>query len=68
MIRICLDRTLEQLGMTRYELAKKTGISYPIIDKYYKDKITRYDRNVLLRICQVLNCDLNGVLEWVEEN
>jgi putative transcriptional regulator len=67
MIRICLDRTLEQLGMTRYELAKKTGISYPIIDKYYKDKITRYDRNVLLRICQVLNCDLSGVLEWVEE-
>ena len=38
MICVCLERTLTKAGMTRYELAKKTGISYPIIDKYYKNK------------------------------
>ncbi len=67
MIRVCLERTLAQAGMTRYELAKKAGISYPIIDKYYKNKVTRYDRNVLTRICHVLHCDISGILEWTEE-
>ncbi|MBO5122104.1 MAG: helix-turn-helix transcriptional regulator [Oscillospiraceae bacterium] len=67
MICVCLERTLTKAGMTRYELAKKTGISYPIIDKYYKNKVTRYDRNVLTRICLVLHCDIADILEWTEE-
>ncbi len=67
MIRVCLERTLAKVGMTRYELAKKAGISYPIIDKYYKNKVTRYDRNVLTRICLVLHCDITDILEWTGE-
>ena len=34
MVRICLDRTLQTLNVSRYELAKRTGIQYRIIDNY----------------------------------
>lgn len=39
MIRICLDKTLSKLNISRYELAKRTGIQYQIIDNYYKNKV-----------------------------
>lgn len=67
MIRICLDRTLVRCGVSRYELAKRTGIQYHIIDNYYKNKVKRYDGAVLERICAALDCSIGDVLEYVKE-
>ena len=36
MIRITLDLILKDCNISRYELAKRTGIRYHIIDNYYK--------------------------------
>lgn len=66
-IRVKLDKTLEKLGITRYELAKRTGIQYLNIDNYYKNKVMRYDGYLLARICEALDCDISDVLEIVEE-
>ena len=63
MIRICLDKTLAKFGISRYELAKRAGIQYQIIDNYYKNKIKRYDSFVLERICSALNCDISDIIE-----
>ena len=35
-VQLRIDKTLSKLGITRYELAKETGIRYQIIDNYYK--------------------------------
>jgi len=50
--------------MSRYELAKRTGIQYHIIDKYYKNKVVRYDSFVLDKICTVLNCSISEIIEF----
>ncbi len=67
MIRICLDKTLDKYNISRYELAKRTGIQYQIIDNYYKNKVRRYDGFVLERICIALNCDINEIIEFVKK-
>jgi len=67
MVRVCLERTLQQKSMSRYELAKRTGIQYQIIDNYYKNKVMRYDSYVLERICLALDCGIDDVLEYVKE-
>ena len=67
MIRICLDKALKKYSISRYELAKKTGIQYQIIDNYYKNKVKRYDSFVLERICNFLNCDIKEIIELVKE-
>ncbi|MBQ7046076.1 MAG: helix-turn-helix transcriptional regulator [Clostridia bacterium] len=67
MIRISLDKALEKYGISRYELAKRTGIQYQIIDNYYKNKVKRYDGFVLERICSTLNCDISEIIEFVKE-
>ncbi len=62
MIFLTLDKALEKHQITRYELAKRTGIQYQIIDKYYKNKVKRYDSFVLDRICDALECDIQDIL------
>ncbi len=64
MVRLTLDEKLKQQGISRYKLAKATGIQYQIIDKYYKNNVTRYDSYVLDRICTVLNCNIDELIEF----
>ena len=66
MITLRLDEVLRVRGMTRYELAKRTGIQYQIIDNYYKNRVKRYDSYVLDRICAVLGCGVEDILIYKE--
>ena len=62
MIKLTLDKALQELGISRYELAKRTGIQYQIIDNYYKNKVMRFDRRILEKICVALNCTITDIL------
>ncbi len=64
MIKIILDETLKKLNLTRYELSKRTGIQYQIIDNYYKNKVIRYDSYVLDRVCDALDCKIDDIIEF----
>lgn len=64
MIRITLGKALEKFQITRYELAKRTGIQYQIIDNYYKNKIKRYDSYILDKICTALDCNISDIIEY----
>jgi len=68
MIQLTLDKALKARQWTRYKLAKSTGIQYHIIDKYYKNTVTRYDSYVLDRICEVLECDITDIVEYRNNN
>ena len=64
MVRLTLDKYLDERGITRYELAKKTGIRFHIIDNYYKNKVVRYDSDLLNRMCVALGCDVCALIEY----
>lgn len=68
MIKLTLDRYLQKNNITRYELSKKSGINFPIIDKYYKNKVMRYDSYVLDRICTALNCQIYDIMEYTNND
>jgi len=67
VVRICLDKALDKYNISRYELAKRTGIQYQIIDNYYKNKVKRYDSFVLERICVALDCDIKEIVEFIKK-
>lgn len=67
MIRICLDSVLGKRNITRYELSKRTGIQYQIIDNYFKNKVKRYDSYVLERFCIALDCEIGDILKIEKE-
>lgn len=64
MIRLCLDKALENRKISRYELAKRTGIQYQIVDNYYKNKVKRYDSFILEKICIALDCGIADIIEF----
>ena len=43
MVLLTLEKALDERKISRYELAKRTGIQYQIIDNYYKNKVKRFD-------------------------
>lgn len=67
VVRFCLAEYLDRAGVSRYALAKRTGIQYHVIDSYYKNKVYRLDGYNLGRIIEALDCQLTDILTVVEE-
>ncbi len=66
MVKLTLDKYLNEKHITRYELSKRTGVEYQIIDKYYKNNIVRYDSYILDKICTALDCKISDIIEYVK--
>ena len=66
MIRLKIDKYIDSKGITRYELSKRTGIRFQIVDNYYKNKVVRYDSDILSRICDALGCDISDLIEYTK--
>ena len=67
MVRLTLNEYLDGQKITRYELAKRSGIRFQIIDNYYKNKVVRYDSDVLDRICLSLNCKIEDIIVYKDD-
>ena len=67
-IRLTLKEKLEESGITRYQLSKMTEIQYQTIDKYYKNKVIKYDSYVLERLCQALKCPVSDLIHISQED
>lgn len=64
-IRVKVKELLEERGITRYRLSELTGVKFTVIDRYYKDvQIAKVDLDILSRICYVLACRIEDVLEY----
>ena len=68
MVRLIIDKCLAERGITRYELAKRTDIKFQTIDRYYKNRVVRYDAYILDRICTALDCSLSDIVEYVKDS
>ena len=68
MVRLIIDKYLDQCGITRYELAKRTDVKFQTIDRYYKNRVVRYDSYILDRICAALGCSLCDSIEYVKDD
>ena len=64
-IRIKLDELLEKQGMSKRKLCRMAELNWEQADGYIKNKVTRFDADVLARICSALDCELGDLLEFV---
>ena len=64
-IKIKLDELIEKAGISKNKLSHKAEMQRTQINHYCKNEITRLDVDVLARICTVLNCKIEYLLEFI---
>lgn len=65
-VKVKLAEMLELRGITRNRLRTLTGVKYDVIDRYYKgNNIAMADLDFLAKVCCVLNCRIEDLLEYV---
>ena len=67
MIKIILSDLLGKHKMTQSALAKATNIRPATISKMYYEESKRLDISQLNHICQVFNCEISDLLEYVPD-
>lgn len=67
-MKLSIRSKLKETGMTRYELAKRIGVTYPTIDKIYKGTSTSIKFEILEAICKELDCVLDEILIFDDKN
>lgn len=64
-INIKLQELIEKRGISKNKLSQKGELERTQINNFCKNKITRLDTGVLARICTVLDCKIEDLLEFI---
>ena len=63
-IRIKLAELLEVRGLSKNKLSQRAEMQRTQLNHYCNNTITRLDIDVLARLCTVLNCGIDELLEF----
>jgi len=64
-IKIKLDELIKEKGISKNKLSHRAEMQRTQINQYCKSEITRLDISVLSRICTVLECKIEDLLEFI---
>ena len=64
-IKIKLDELIKKAGISKNKLSHKAEMQRTQINNYCKNEVTRLDTDVLARICTVLDCKIEDLIEFV---
>lgn len=65
MIKFKLHLLMAEHRMTQKEVAEKTGIHAPTINKYYHDTFIKIDREHIDLLCSLFNCKIDDLIEYI---
>lgn len=63
-VKVKLAEMLDSRGITRNRLKTLTGVKYEVIDRYYQNHVERVDLDFIAKVCYVLNCKIDDLLEY----
>ena len=63
-IDINLKSIIDKKGISRSKLSKMVAMNYDLVNRYYNNKVTRVDLDVIARFCYVLKCNVNDILKY----
>ena len=65
-IKLKLREVMDQRCVTRNTLARRVDVRFEVIDRWYRGEIEKLDLDILARICFVMNCRVEDIIEYTE--
>lgn len=67
-IKIKLDKIMKQKDITTYELSNKANLKFQTVQNLRNSgKVSRINFDVLAKLCYVLQCKVEDLIEYVEK-
>lgn len=63
-IKITLKEVMDERHITRNALARAINARFEVIDKWYNGNVEKIDADVLARICYVLECKTENIIQY----
>lgn len=63
-IVIHLDELLKEAGLSKNKFCQRAELQRSQLNGYLKNTITRLDTDVLVRMCDTLDCTISDLLEY----
>lgn len=64
-IVIHLKELLEKSGLSKNKFCQLAQLQRGQLNKFLNNTVTRLDTDVLIRICDTLNCSIDELIEYV---
>ncbi len=64
-IKYDIKPIMNKKNLSKNQIVKKTGLHHQVIERYMNDSVTRFDREVLAKLCYVLDCSLDEIITYV---
>ena len=64
-VKIHLAELIQAKGISKSKVAQRAEMQRTQLNNYYKNEVTRFDADVLARLCTVLECQIGDLLEFV---
>lgn len=64
-IKIKLNDLIEKTGVSKNKICHKAEVERTQLNNYCKNITTRFDADVLARLCFALDCKIEDILEYV---
>lgn len=61
-MKLSIQPKMKEKGISRYELAKRIGVTYPTITSIYNGETTGIKFEILEAICKELDCSPNDII------
>ena len=59
-----LKTIMDKKGITVSKIVKTPGLHHKVIKRYYEGSAERYDKDVLSKLCFVLDCNLEDIMHY----
>lgn len=62
-LHLRLPELLDEKGISRTRLCRDLDLQRTNLNRYYRDNFQRIDANLIVRLCEYLECDISDLLE-----
>ncbi|MEG1900706.1 MAG: helix-turn-helix transcriptional regulator [Bacilli bacterium] len=67
-INFKLEKLMKEKGFSKNKLCVKAGLRFETVQGYYKGNISRIDLFVISQMCEILECNIQDIIEYIPKN